>query len=192
MRVGDVEGAAFGGTVADPSRSHHDVATEFSDLQFIFREGCREKGRVTRAGSGKDGEISSARGIPSSFLRDETREGRGDGARGLEPTDGKSGRSEGDKRRESGKKRGDTRRIRAWRGDGGNRNSRGRQWLRTQVASGMGEEPRTRGIWGMLSSGGSRGWRSAGKGYVSGITKNQNSVRGGLDAEIRGRASEFG
>ena len=95
-RVGDVERAAFGGTVPDPSRSHHDVVTGFSDLQFIFREGCREKGRVTRAGSGKDGEVPSARGIPSNFLRDETWEGRGDGARRLEPTDGKSGRSEGE------------------------------------------------------------------------------------------------
>ena len=80
-KVGDVEGAAFGGAVADPSRSHHDVPTEFSDLQFIFREGCREKGRVTRAGSGKDGEIPSARGIPSNFLRDEKRTGRGDGGK---------------------------------------------------------------------------------------------------------------
>ena len=89
-------GAAFGGAVADPSRSHHDVATGFSDLQFIFREGCKEKGRVTRARSGKDGEIPSARGSPTNFLRDETRKGRGDGARRLGPADGKSGRSEGE------------------------------------------------------------------------------------------------
>ena len=56
--MGIVEGAPFGGAVADPSRSHHEVATEFcrednsrlggmqarvtqirtatSDLQFLF------------------------------------------------------------------------------------------------------------------------------------------------------------
>ena len=91
---------------------------------------------------------------PSSFLRDETREGRGDGARGLEPTGGKSGRSEGDKRRESEKGGGNALNPRLKKGVGGNQNSRGHQWLRTQVASGMGEEPRTRGIRGVLPSGG--------------------------------------
>ena len=36
------------------------------------------------------------------------------------------------------------------------------------------------------------GLEISGKGVCVGVTKNQDGVRGGLDAEFRGRASEFG